>query len=108
LHYEELCDEIYRAPSIVLTVGSRIHKTGHAAAMGETRNEYRILVRKTLRKRTLGMSTQRWGITLRWILDICALLREVGASDLGSGPSAGFGNSGVVTSHSGTMMLVGL
>jgi hypothetical protein len=33
---------------------------GHIACMGDMRNVYRILVRKSVRKRPLGRSRRRW------------------------------------------------
>jgi hypothetical protein len=38
----------------------RMRWAGHAARMGETRNEYRILVGKPERKRPLGRPGRRW------------------------------------------------
>jgi hypothetical protein len=37
--------------------------------MGEKRNAYRLLARKSEGKRPLGRRRGRWGTTLRWILE---------------------------------------
>jgi hypothetical protein len=38
----------------------RMRRAGHVARMGETRNAYRILVGKPVRKRPLGRPRRRW------------------------------------------------
>jgi hypothetical protein len=38
----------------------RMKRTGHVARMGETRNAYRILVRKPEGKRPVGRPRRRW------------------------------------------------
>jgi hypothetical protein len=50
---------------------------GHVARMGETRNAYRILVRKPKEKRPLGRPRRRWVDTNK--MD----LREIGWDDMG-------------------------
>jgi hypothetical protein len=53
LHKEEL-HNLYSSPSIIRMIKSRTNRwAGQVARMGETRNAYRILVRKTERKRPL-------------------------------------------------------
>jgi hypothetical protein len=53
LHNEELCN-LYAAPNIFRVIKSRrMRWVGHGAGMGEMRSEYKILVRKSGRKRTL-------------------------------------------------------
>jgi hypothetical protein len=60
LHKEELRD-LYSSPSIIrITKSSRMRWAGHVARMGEKRNVYRLLVRKSEGKRPLGRPRRRW------------------------------------------------
>jgi hypothetical protein len=60
LHNEELHD-LYSSPSIIRIIKSRrIRWAEHVARMGETRNAYRLLVRKPEGKRPLRRPIRRW------------------------------------------------
>jgi hypothetical protein len=60
LHNEEL-HKLYSTPNIIRKIKSRkMRWTGHVARMGETRNAYRILVRKPGGNRPLGRPRRRW------------------------------------------------
>jgi hypothetical protein len=60
LHNEELRN-IYRSPSIVRVVTSRkLLWTGYVAMVGETSNEYRILMGKPLGKCSRGTFKRGW------------------------------------------------
>jgi hypothetical protein len=53
--YNEDLHNLYSSPIIIRTIkSSRNEGAGHAAGMGEKRNEYRILMRKPEGKRPLG------------------------------------------------------
>jgi hypothetical protein len=60
LHNEKL-HNLYSSPSIIRIIKSmKIRWAGHVARMGEKRNVYRLLVRKTEGKRPLGRPRHRW------------------------------------------------
>jgi hypothetical protein len=60
LHNEELHD-LYSLPNIVRVVKSRrMRWAGHVARMGEGRGVYRVSVRKTEGRRSLGRPRSRW------------------------------------------------
>jgi hypothetical protein len=58
LHNEEL-HNLYSSPNRMMK-SRRMRWAGHVARMGETRNAYRILVRKPEGKRPLGRPRRRW------------------------------------------------
>ena len=65
LHNVELND-LYSSPSIVRMIKlRRIRWVGHVARVGEIRGVYRVLVRKTEGKRTLGRSRRRWDFNIK-------------------------------------------
>jgi hypothetical protein len=80
----------------------------HGTIMGETRNAYRILVRKFLWKRP------RWRWRRRWEKNIKIGLREIGVMMGGNGnshglcPVAGFGIGSVELSCSATPLFLGM
>jgi hypothetical protein len=58
-HNEELCD-LYSSPSIIRIIKSRrMRWAGHVAQMGEKRNVYTLLVRKSEGTRPLGRPKRR-------------------------------------------------
>jgi hypothetical protein len=76
LHNVELRD-LYSSPNIIRIIKSRrMIWAGHAAQMGEKRNEYRLLVGKPDGKRSLGRQKRRWVDNIRMDLG------EVGWSDM--------------------------
>ncbi|KAJ4438523.1 hypothetical protein ANN_14468 [Periplaneta americana] len=75
LHYTKL-HALYSSPDIIRNVKSRRFRcAGHVARMGESRNAYRVLVRRPEGKRPLGRPRCRWEDNIK--MD----LREVGYDD---------------------------
>jgi hypothetical protein len=50
-----------------VTKSRRMRWAGHVARVGESRDEYRVLVGKPETKRPLERLKRTWGIILRWI-----------------------------------------
>jgi hypothetical protein len=64
---------VYFSPNIIrMTKSRRMRWAGHVTRMGETRNAYRVLVRKLQGKRPLGRPRRRW------VDNIKIDLREIG------------------------------
>jgi hypothetical protein len=60
LHNEEL-HNLYSSPSIIRMIKSKIMRwAGHVARMGEMRNAYRVLARKSEGRKPLGRPRHRW------------------------------------------------
>ena len=52
---------LYSSPNIIRNITSRrLRWAGHVVRMEQSRNAYKVLVRKPERKRPLGKSTRRW------------------------------------------------
>ena len=72
LHNAEL-NSLYSSPSIIRNITQRqLRWAGHVARMEQSRNAYRILVSKPVRKRALGRPRHRWEDNIK------TDLREVG------------------------------
>jgi hypothetical protein len=77
VHNEEL-HNLYSSPSIIRMIKSRSMRwEGHVARMGAKRNEYRILLGMSERKRPLGRPRRRW------VNNIKIDLREIGWDGMG-------------------------
>jgi hypothetical protein len=72
LHNEKLHNLYSSAKVIRMMKSRRMRWAGHVTRMEETRNAYRILVRKPEGKRPLGSSRRRW------VDNIKIVLREIG------------------------------
>jgi hypothetical protein len=62
---------IFEPPCTILVIKSRrLRWAGQVARMGERRGAYRVLVGKPQGRRPLGRQRRRWGIILKWILQM--------------------------------------
>jgi len=67
---------LYISPNIRVIKSRSMRLVGHVACMGQIRNVYKILIRKSERKKPLGRPRHRWEDNIR--MDC----REIGWEDV--------------------------
>ena len=70
---------MYSSPNIFRNLKSRrLRWTGHVARMEQSRNAYRVLVRKPEGKMPLGRPRRRWEDSIKMDLGRWVVVREIG------------------------------
>ena len=70
---------MYSSPNIIRNLTSRRLKwAGHVARMDQSRNAYRVLVRKPKGKRPLGRPSRRWEDNIKMNLRRWVVILEIG------------------------------
>jgi hypothetical protein len=69
LHNEEL-HNLYTSPDVIRVIKSRrMRWTRHVVRTVEMRNMYKVLVKKSERKKPLRRTGRRWKDNIKWILE---------------------------------------